>query len=178
MACSDTFLRAMDEFNAGMGGQRTCTKEAHYDTDSYDGYSYKTGGLCNIWQGQIRNYSDYTIKCDNTINGNRANTIYASPRKTTELKQIGYMSGQLKYNCKKWARDPYVWKSYSKRNYQILVKRSSGKNYLTVKNNSNKTRSCFIKNKNKKVLAKANLAKGGALNWIRSPNGNFYTNCL
>ena len=91
-SCSETFVRALDEFNAGMGGERTCTRESPYETDSYDGFSYRTGGMCNIWKGQINNYSNYTIKCDNSINGVRGNTLYTLPKQRTELKQIGYMS--------------------------------------------------------------------------------------
>ncbi|AKE52176.1 hypothetical protein [Kangiella geojedonensis] len=178
LGCSDAFLRAMDEVNAGMGGQRTCLKEADYEVDSYDGFSYKTGGLCNDWQGQIRNYSDYTIRCTNTINGSRANTIYAKPRATTELKYIGHMSGRLKYNCMKWAKRAEVWKDYHQRDYQILLKVDSGKNYISVKNLSPYSRKCFIKDKSEKVLVQSVIGNGQTLRWIKAPSGDFYTNCI
>lgn len=177
IGCSDTLLRAMDEFNAGMGGQRTCTREAPYDVDSYDGYTYKTGGLCNDWQGQIRNYSDYTIRCTNTINGGRANTIYANPRETTELEYIGRMTGKLQYSCKKWAKRAEVWKDYSKQFYQILLKVDSGKHYITVKNLTTYSRKCFIKDKSKRVLVESVLTTGQTLRWVKAPPGDFYTNC-
>ncbi|AOE49980.1 hypothetical protein [Kangiella sediminilitoris] len=177
--CSDTFLRAMDEFNAGMGGQRTCTREAPYETDSYKGYSYKTGGLCNIWQGQIINRSNYTVRCTNTIGGRRANTIIASPRQTTELKQIGHMSGgSLNYTCNNWARSAYVWKKYPKRNYQIILKMSSGKQYMTIRNTANSNKRCYLKNSNKQILVEGRVNSGQMLQWVPTPNNNFYSNCV
>ncbi|GAA4353999.1 hypothetical protein [Kangiella taiwanensis] len=176
--CSDAFLRAMDEFNAGMGGQRTCLTEAEYEVDSFDGFSYKTGGLCNDWQGQIRNYSDYTIRCANTINGSKANTVYANPMETTELQYIGRMSGSLKYNCKKWAKRAEVWKDYGDQFYQVLLKVDSGKHYISVKNLTTYSRKCFIKDKNKKVLVQSVIGTDQNLRWVKAPSGDFYTNCV
>lgn len=176
--CSDTFLRAMDEVNAGMGAQRNCTREAPYETDSYKGYSYKTGGLCNIWQGQISNYSKYTVRCENTLGGRRANIITAQPGQTTELRQIGHMNaGRLDYTCEYWARDPFVWKNYSDRSYQILLKMMSGKRYITVRNLSNYTKTCNIQDANKSLLVEERLSKGQTLRWIRPPSDSFFTRC-
>ncbi|WP_223671356.1 hypothetical protein [Kangiella shandongensis] len=78
----------MDQINAGVVGQRTCIKESPYKTERFNGYSYKVGGLCNNWQGQIYNDTKYTIKCENIINGSYANSIFASPKHTTELEHI------------------------------------------------------------------------------------------
>lgn len=176
--CSDAFLRAMDQVNTGMGGQRTCRTEAEYEVDSFDGFSYKTGGLCNNWQGQIRNYSDYTIRCSNHINGYRANTIYANPRETTEVQYIGEMSGRLKYSCQKWAKRAEVWKDYEDQFYQVLLKVDSGKRYLSVKNLTTYSRKCFIKDKNKSVLVQSVIGTDQNLRWIKAPQGSFYINCV
>lgn len=178
-ACSDSFLRAMDEVNAGMGGQRTCTREAPYKTDRYQGYSYKTGGLCNIWQGQLTNYSKYTVRCDNTIGGRRANSITARPGQTTELRQIGHMgTGDLQYNCKNWARTPYVWKNYPNRNYQIFMKMSSGELYVSIKNNSYSSKRCYLKNSRKVTIVEGKVSQGGMLRWVRAPKSRVYSNCV
>lgn len=177
-ACSDTFLRAMDEFNAGMGGQRTCTREAPYETDSYKGYSYKVGGLCNIWQGQINNYSKYTIRCENTIGGRKANTLFARPGQTTELRQIGQMNTQqLTYHCQYWERAPYVRKNHPKDGYQLLSKMYSGQEYVTLKLTGYSSKRCFIENDRRQTVVEQRISRGQVLKWVKAPK-KYYYNCV
>ncbi|WP_146205089.1 hypothetical protein [Kangiella spongicola] len=178
VGCSDLFIRGMDEMNASMGGQRACVKESNFNVTSYDGFSYKTGGLCNDWQGQIKNYTTYTIRCANRINGTEANTIFAKPRETTELEHIGPMSGSLNYKCVKWSKSVEVWRDYPEHSYQILVKVDSAKKFISVKNLSSSQRKCFIKDENDRVLTQSVIGQGQILRWVKAPSGDFFTNCL
>lgn len=155
----------------------TCTKESPYTIERFDGYSYKVGGLCNSWHGQIYNYTNYTIKCNNRIDGERANSIFAEPKQTTELQHIGYMSGDIEYSCARWSRATYVWKRNSARSYSILMKMHSGVQFISLKNIYNGARNCYIKNKHRKVVLKQNLLSGQISRWVESPGGTFYSNC-
>ncbi|WP_300315156.1 hypothetical protein [uncultured Psychrobacter sp.] len=176
--CSGSFSTVINDSNSDLAGDRTCQLETKYGVDSFEGFSYKTVSSCNEWHGQIRNDSDYTIRCINTINGAKANTIQASPRDKTKLEFIGPTSGRLKYHCMKWERGAFVWKDYHQRSYQVLLKVDSGKRYITVKNLSSSDRKCFIKDKSEQVLVQSVVGERQTLGWVRAPSGDFYTNCI
>lgn len=177
IACSNSYMKDNDEISDSSIVPLSCVKKAEYKVELYDGYTYKTGGYCNDWLGQVINHSDFTIRCTNTINSTRAKTIFAGPNEISKLESIGVMSGRLSYRCMKWERKAQVWKDFPKSFYQLLLKMDSGEQFLTVKNLSSQNRRCAIKDHSGKVLIENLIGSGETLDWIKAPIGNFYTNC-
>lgn len=176
-ACSDAVLRTLDDYNVSMGAEPQCKKSADFKVERYSSYAYETGGLCNIWRGKLDNYSDYTIKCTNYIGGKSANSIYASPREATEQRQIGYMSGELSYECTEWEREPFVVKGYDSDGYQLLMMMSSSVYYVALKNTGKATKSCFIRDEHESIISEEKVMPGGQLGWVKLPDREYYTFC-
>lgn len=177
--CGDLFVRSLDEFNAGLGGQRTCQYEADYQTISGDGYSYKFGGYCNQWLGTLNNYSEYTIKCSHTLDGRPVNSVYAGPRQTADEKFIAQMtSGYLQATCERWDRAEKLENRYSDTRYSVYSLLSSGIWKVRIQNNASFTRKCRLMDKNKRVIVEERLSGGQSSSWWKEPNGTFFTQCI
>lgn len=177
--CGDLFLRSLDEFNAGLGGQRTCQYEADYQTIYGDGYTYEFGGYCNQWLGTLTNKSEYTIKCSHTLDGRPVNSVYAGPRQTVDEKFIAQMNtGYLKATCKHWERAAKLQNRYSETRYSVYSLLSSGVWKVRIENNASFTRKCRLLDKNKRVIVEETLLSGQSSNWWTEPNGKFFTQCI
>lgn len=179
--CGDLFLRSVDEFNAGMGGQRTCQYEAPYKTAYGDGFTYEVGGYCNQWLGTISNNSEFTIKCSFTYNGRQVNSIYARPHQTTDKKFIAQMTGgrgDLRSSCMRWERAEKLDKRYSDTRYSVFTILSSGKWQLRLVNNATFTRKCRLLDDNKRVIREQTIGSGQSTSWWNEPNGTFFTQCI
>lgn len=177
--CGDLFLRSLDEFNAGMGGQRTCQYEADYQTIYGDGFTYEFGGYCNQWLGAIDNNSEYTVKCSHTLDGRSVNAIYAGPYQTTDKKFIAQMSsgGYLNATCKYWERSEKLSKRYTDTRYSVFSKLSSGVWRVRIVNNASITRECMLLDRNKRLISKQRIDSGQSTSWWNEPSGTFYTQC-
>jgi len=177
--CGDLFLRSLDEFNAGMGGQRTCQYEADYQTIYGEGYTYEFGGYCNQWLGTLTNNSEYTIKCSHTLDGRPVNSVYAGARQTVNEKFIAQMNtGYLQATCKRWDRAAKLQNRYSETRYSVYSLLSSGVWKLKIENNASFTRKCRLLDESKRVIVEETLVSGQASNWWTEPNGTFFTQCI
>ncbi|MCW9028117.1 MAG: hypothetical protein OQJ80_04215 [Kangiella sp.] len=177
--CGDLFLRSMDEFSAGMGGQRTCQYEADYQTIYGDGYTYEFGGYCNQWLGTITNNSEYTIKCSHTLGGRAVNSIYAGPHQTTDKKFIAQMSNAyLNASCQRWERTEKLENRYSDTQYSVFSILSSGRWKMRLVNHASFTRNCRLLDSNKRVIQEQIIAGGQSTRWWTEPSGKFYTQCV
>lgn len=179
VGCGDLFLRSLDEFNAGMGGQRTCQYEADYQTISGDGYTYEFGGYCNQWLGTLTNSSEYTIKCSHTLDGRPVNSVYAGPGQTVDEKFIAQMgNGYLQATCIYWDRAEKLQNRYSETRYSVFSILSSGKWQLRLVNNASFTRKCRLLDSNNRVIKEQTIGSGQSTSWWNEPKGTFFTQCV
>ena len=177
--CGDLFLRSLDEFNAGMGGQRTCQYEADYKTINGDGYTYEFGGYCNQWLGTLNNRTEFTIKCSHTLDGRPVNSVYAGPRQTTDKKFIAQMNnGYLKATCRYWERAEKLAERYSDTRYSVFTKLSSGQWKVRLVNNASFTRKCRLMDSRERVIAEQTISSGESTRWWNEPKGTYYTQCI
>lgn len=177
--CGDLFLRSMDEFSAGMGGQRTCQYEADYQTIYGDGYTYEFGGYCNQWLGKITNNSEYTIKCSHTLSGRSVNSVFAGPRQTTDKKFIAQMNnGSLNTTCQQWERAEKLDNRYRETRHSVFSILSSGNWKIRLVNNAGYTRKCRLLDSNKRVIKEQSIGSDQSTSWWNEPKGTFYTQCV
>lgn len=177
--CSSEFLRALDDAIVSQGGQGTCQREAPKRSINGKGYTFTYGGYCNFWEGELNNYSQYTIRCTGKgYNGNRVNSVTARPGVNTGTRTMGSMfstGGGLSVECMRWARAEYVVKR--SKGLVLFEKMSSGKLYNRVKNDSRFERECFIKKPRASgYILKQRVPAYGVTAW-RSVNGEFRYGC-
>ncbi|NVJ59604.1 MAG: hypothetical protein HWE27_04395 [Gammaproteobacteria bacterium] len=177
--CSSEFLRAMDDALVAQGGQGTCRYEAPKRTINGSGYTFTYGGYCNYWEGELNNYSQYTIRCTGKgYNGRAVSSVTARPGVNTDTRTMGSMQstgGGLSVECNRWARSEYVAKS--SKGLVLYEKMVSGKLYNRVKNDSRFERECFIKRpKSTGYILKERVQPYGVTGW-RSVAGEFNYGC-
>ncbi|GAA0211313.1 hypothetical protein GCM10009123_18090 [Kangiella japonica] len=154
-----------------------CKKSAPFKTERYVGYSYATGGSCNLWKGRLYNDSNYTIKCDNFIGGVKANSLYALSKEITEVKNIGFMFGDLSFVCAEWELEPYVKSHFLQEGYQLLIKMSQGIHYIALKNTGSEGKHCLITNEHQSLIYDVAVAAGEHSSWLKAPDTDYFTRC-
>ncbi len=175
--CSE-FMRAVDDVNAGMGGQRTCKYESAKETNSYKGYSVTLGGYCNYWESEIRNYSNRSIKCTfNNGNGNYITSSIVSPNQNKEIT-VGsmYSHSKVNYSCKTWSEAV----STLKRSKGLVLEKKieRGNTYYRVKNDSSSKRTCYIKlSSSSSHLLSQKIAGYRWTSWQKIPSGKITYGC-
>lgn len=174
---NSSFLRAMNDATVAMGGENSCHYEASggHSTMNGKGYSLTYGGECNDWEGRLNNYgSKYTIRCESEgDNGINFRTISAAPGEDTgwrTLAPMGQTGGGLSMACAEWARTPYNVADNDTHFSQM--KRSSGRDYLRVRNRTDETLHCgwVLQDKSRRSLSRT--LPGEATDWLLLPKNS------
>jgi len=175
--CSSEFLRALDEANASMGGQRTCQYSRNKQTDQFDDFSITWGGYCNQWEVQVSSRTVYTLKCrfDNG-QGRLYRNLYVQPRQRTEEISVAHMSQGFYYDCQRWSRV-----AFDKKRSKGLVlqeKMERGVYYNRVQNSAGTKRSCYIRAKQSSYdIVRQTLPAYGWTDWVRTGSKGFKYGC-